>query len=469
MPSLFKSLFTTVVLIAAAPSLVHAEQFDTAYSDDGRYIESAGSANRTALAMLETPTGEVVQVSSISGGCGGSPVCPRLTYLTANGVYVVSYGVALSSSNGLESVTGAAIDSRGRIIVVGTSTPSVGGRNFRVLRFLPNGDLDTSFAGDGNTDVDFFGVDDYATAVAVDAYDNVIVVGQAGLSATDMDFGVARLRATDGTPDPGFSGDGKATMFFDLGATQKFDAPKAVAIAASGGRISIAGIAFDSAINRYRVALARFNGDGTPDTSFCAATCTVQGSYTNIHTGRRVYYFGSNTAHSDTAAGIAVAGNGDFFIVGETYANDGSGKRAAIARFAANGDYATEALNDGLGSNAAYRSVQLSDAIAQRVLVGGDSGPESNYLLLQAFSLGLTPLAGYGDCMNTTGFCFIGGTGLGDNGPDQAAALTLDRNGRPLFAGSFIASSGDFGKSLFARFTNASGPRPDLIFRNGFQ
>jgi hypothetical protein len=101
--------------------------------------------------------------------------------------------------------------------------------------------------------------------------------------------------------------------------------------------------------------------------------------------------------------------------------------------------------------------------------VAGDSGPGSNYLLLQAFSSGLAPLSGYGNCLGNTAFCFIGGTGLGDNGPDQAAALTLDRNGRALVAGTFVVSSGDFDEALFARFTNDTGPRPDLIFRNGFQ
>lgn len=469
MQSVLKPLFATIALIGSSATCVHAEQFDSSYSDDGRYTESGATADRHAVAMLETPSGDIVQVSWVDGGCGGSPACPQLTYLTANGTYIISIGAYLTSATGLESVAAAAIDSHGRIIVVGTSTPSVGARNFRVLRYLPDGNPDPSFAGDGNTDVDFFGVDDYATAVAVDADDNVVVVGQAGRSATDTDFGVARLRGSDGTPDTGFSGDGKAIAFFDLGSTQKFDVAKAVAIAASGGRISVAGIAYDSAINRFRVALARFNGDGTPDTAFCNTTCTVQGNYTAINNGKRVYYFGQNTAHSDTAAGIALAGNGDLFIVGETYATDGSSKRAAIARFAANGDYAAEALNDGLLNNAAYRSVQLSDASGQRVLAAGDSGPESNYLLLQAFSFDLTPLPGYGNCLSTTAFCFIGGTGLGDVGPDQAAALALDRNGRVLFAGAFVASSGDFKKSLFARFTNDTGPRPDLIFRNGFQ
>ena len=469
MPSVSKSLLAAVALFGSSATFIHAEQLDSTYSDDGRYIESVNTADRRAVAMLEMPNGQIVQVSSVDGGCGGSPACPRLTYLTVGGAYITSVGTNLSSAVGLESIAAAAIDSHGRVIIVGTSTPSVGGRNFRVLRYTPSGDLDASFAGDGNTDVDFFGVDDYATAVAVDANDNVVVVGQAGRSATDTDFGVARLRGSDGTPDSAFSGDGKATAFFDLGSTQKFDMPKAVAISASGDRIALAGIAYDSAISRFRVALARFNGDGSADATFCNTSCSLQGSYTAVNTGKRVYYFGSNTAHSDTAAGIALAGDGGLYVVGETYATDGSNKRAAIARFAANGDYVTEALNDGLGDNAAYRSVQLSDANAQRVLVAGDSGPAGNFLLLQAFSSGLAPLSGYGDCLSTTAFCFIGGTGLGDNGPDQAASLALDRAGRPLFAGTFVASAGDFGKALFARFTNATGPMPDLIFRNGFQ
>lgn len=127
-----------------------------------------------------------------------------------------------------------------------------------------------------------------------------------------------------------------------------------------------------------------------------------------------------------------------------------------------------QALNDGLLHNAGYGSVQLSDADGQRVLVAGDSGPGNNFLLLQAFSLYLAPLSGYGHCLSTKAFCFAGATDTGDIGPDQAESLTLDRQGRVLFASTFIESTGDFRKSLFARFTNY-GPKPDLIFRNGFQ
>ena len=60
------------------------------------------------------------------------------------------------------------------------------------------------------------------------------------------------------------------------------------------------------------------------------------------------------------------------------------------------------------------------------------------------------------------------GGGVSDFGQDFAGALNLDHNGRPLFAGTYVATSGDYKKALFARFTNSTGPKPDSIFRNGF-
>ena len=466
MRNVLKSLCVTVGLIGLSATYVHAEQFDTSFSGDGQYTVSFASKDRAAIAMLELPDGGHVLISTCPAVAGNSNACLAKSTLNANGGLVVS---SEGGFNGIETITGAAVDSRGRYVVIGTSVPGVNGlRNFRAIRFFPDGNNDASFGSIDGVEVDFFGLDDYATAVAIDANDNVVIVGQAGSGTTDTEFGIARFRAADGALDTSFGNAGKTAIAFDLGPTQKIDLPKAVAIAASGGRISIAGIAYDSAISRFRVALVRINSNGALDTTFCPTSCTLQGSYTAINNGRRVYYFGANTAHTDTPFGIALAGNGDFFIVGETYAADGSAKRAAIARFSSSGDYAAEALNDGLGNNAAYRSVQVSDANAQRVLVAGDSGPNGNYLLLQAFSSGLSPLAGYGDCLNNTAFCFIGGAGIGDNGPDQAGMLGLDRSGRPIYAGTFVASSGDYRKSLFARFTNNTGPKPDRIFRNGF-
>lgn len=463
MRNVLKSLCIAVGLIAASATSVHAEQFDTSFNGNGRYIDS--TPNLEPIAILEQSDGSLLQVSSKMGGCGANNACPVFTYLTAAGNYVTSSSPV---DPGLGSIVAAAIDSHGRIILVGESViaQSVGGSNFRVVRYLPNVSLDTSFGVNGIAEVDFNGLNDVPRAVAIDGDDNVIVVGDARLGASDTDFGIAKLRGSDGTLDTSFNGTGKRTVYFDLGSTALYDGAQAIALSANGNRMTLVGAAYDSAISRYKVALARLNRDGTYDTTFCATSCNAQGNYTNINNGRRVYYFGQNATNTDNAYGIALLGNGGFFIVGETYE---SGRHAVITRFVANGDAVFESLNDGLGGNAGYSSVQVSDANGMRVLAAGESGPNRSNLLLQAFDSNLETLSGYGDCLNTTAFCFSGGTGTSDNGSDAARSLNLDRLGRPLFAGSFVANSGDPRKAIFARFTNNTGPLPDRIFRNSFQ
>lgn len=458
-------LLATVASVSVWANCAQAEQFDSTYNGNGRYTEAWGGQDRKALATLERPDGNIVQVSTRFDGPLGTSV--SFTSLTANGTYIISISVG---NSGFETVTAAALDSRGRIIVVGTTAVSAT-RNFRVIRFLPNADLDTSFGTGGKVDIDVLGYDDYANAVAIDADDNVYVAGQAGLSSpTDTDFGVAKLRGSNGSLDTGFGGLGKATYAFDLGGAARFDTARAIAVSADGSRITLVGDAFDSAINRFRVGLIRLLRNANYDTSFCQTSCNFQGSYTSINTGKRVYYFGANTAHTDSAKSVALLGNGDFVIAGETYAANGSNKQAVVTRFSADGNETAEKINSGLGNNATFSSVQVSDANAARVLAIGHSGPTDNYLLLQAFNTALVPLGNYGNCLESnSGFCFIGGTGIGDSGPDAGVALNLDRSGRPLFAGTFVANGGDYAESLFARFTNATGPKPDIIFRNGFQ
>lgn len=469
MTSLFKPVFAVVALVSAWASYAHAEQFDTSFNGSGRYTDTFPAQHRDAIAMLERPDGGLVLISSCShpldlNACLGS------TFLNADGSLVSSQQ---RNFNGADTITGAAIDSRGRYVIAGTSLSGVTGlRNFRAMRLLPNGNVDASFGVAGYAEVDFNGLDDYANAVAIDADDNVIIVGEAGFSATDSDFGVVRLRGADGMLDTTFNGTGKKTVFFDLGNGSKFDRARGLAIAASGGRITVVGTAYDASIGVTgvdKVALARLNSDGTLDTSFCLVSCTFQGSYASINNGRRVYYFGSSTADTNAVTSVALLGNGDFYVVGASATSNGMtfSSRPAIARIFANGDYAAETVTAATGINNFYRSVQVSDATGQRVLVSGDF--DVGHLVMQAFTSSLVPTGGYGDCMGSSAFCITGGGGVSDDGPDRAGLLSLDRSGRPLFAGTYVAVSGDDRKALFARFTNATGPKPDRIFRNGFQ
>ena len=465
----FKRLLAIGILFASWASCASAEQFDPSFNGTGRSLEIGSGPNRSPIALLERPDGRLVQISyAVGTSCGPMYACPRLTYFNQAGQPTIAYDPL---GFDFEFLSAAAIDSQGRLILVGTSgLPSPTGRNFRVMRLLiTNGPaLDSSFGTNGAIDINFFGNNDYANAVAIDADDNILVVGEVGRTAPDTDFGIAKILASNGTLDTGFGVGGKRTIAFDLSSPER-DSARAVAISPSGDRITIVGNAYDSAISGYKVAMTRLTRNGIMDTTLCPGSCTIQGNYAAWNSGRRVYYFGANTAHQDFAYDLAVLGSGDFFVVGVTDSIDGMTERAAIARFYANGDYYAETLNSGLGTQAGYNTVQVSDATGERVLVGGGSGPFGNSnLVLQAFNPDLTLMTGYGDCLNTTAICFHGGPGTTDY-EDRAEQLTLDHLGRPLFAGVVVPSIGSWGSAMFARFTNDTGPKPDRIFRNGFQ
>jgi uncharacterized delta-60 repeat protein len=378
-------------------------------------------------------------------------------------------------SLGLVSVVAAAVDSRGRIVVIGSiAGPGANGSDFAIARFLGDGSDDLNFAGTGHTSVNF-GLgqnnNDVPQALAIDADDNIVVVGSTQRAMVgDYDFAIVRLRGSDGSLDTSFSGDGRTTVFFDLGPDLRIDQANAVAISNSG-KIVIGGIAYDSAISRTRPVLAQLNADGSLDSSFCNTACNLNAGYNTIFNGKRVYYFDRLSAHSDELLGIDVAANGDIVIAGTTYSDDGSVRKAAIARFTTLGAQTAEALEPGLNANGRFASVRFAEGLGSRVIAAGDSGPGPNYFLLQAFTSTLGFDNSYGNCLsNTSGFCFIGTTGLGDDGPNAAAHMSLDAHGQPLFTGTFhVSADPSRGHVLIQRFSNDFGPLPDRIFRHGFQ
>lgn len=458
----------TLLLLAVASAASRAEQIEPAFRST-----SNGVVSFTAIALLPQPGGNTVLVHAwpTQSGVCGDPVCIGIDRWDANSTAVGSRVKAAA----LQSVTAATVDSRGRIIVVGNyQGAGADGIDFGIVRFNPDGSDDTSFAGDGGTVVNFGlgqGNNDYPLAVAVDRDDNIIVAGSAQRSsAADSDFAIARLRAADGSLDTTFSGDGKATVFFDLGPSTRVDQANAVAVR-NDGKIVLGGIALDSAISRTRPVLAQLNKDGSPDTAFCNTSCTLNAGYTGISNGKRVYYFGALTAHSDEILGIDVAGNNDIVVAGTTYSDDGAARRGAVARFSGVGVQQSEQLEDGISGNARFTGVRFSDGIGTRVIATGDSGPGPNLFIAQGFGATLAPITGYGNCLtNTSGLCFIGGSGLADPGPNAAGQLHLDARGRPLFAGTFfISTDPDRGHNLSLRITNDTGPLPDQIFRNGLQ
>jgi uncharacterized delta-60 repeat protein len=153
-----------------------------------------------------------------------------------------------------DRANGVAIQDDGKIVAVGHAggEGSDAPGDFGLARYNPDGSLDHSFSGDGRQTTDFGGRDE-AQDVALQNDGKIVVVGQGGSD----DFAIARYN-TDGSLDSSFSGDGMLTTYVG-------DSAVAYAVVIqSDGKILAAG----QGGGVFGFALARYNTDGSPDTSF---------------------------------------------------------------------------------------------------------------------------------------------------------------------------------------------------------
>jgi uncharacterized delta-60 repeat protein len=195
---------------------------------------------------------------------------------------------------------GVAIQADGKIVVAGHSNG-----DFAVARYNADGSLDTSLDGDGKLTTDFGSTSDGAYSVAIQADGKIVVAGSSYNSGSKDDFAVARYN-TDGSLDTLFDGDGKLTTGFVSFSEDRADC---VAIQADG-KIVVAGHSRNGASGPRDFAVARYNTNGSLDTSFDSD-------------GKLTTNFGS----SDYAYGVAIQADGKIVVAGM------SGGDFAVARY----------------------------------------------------------------------------------------------------------------------------------------
>jgi uncharacterized delta-60 repeat protein len=160
------------------------------------------------------------------------------------------------------------------------------------------GDLDPTFSGDGKQTTDFRGGQSKATATVLQPDGKIVAVGSVLRSTSGdnsfSDFALARYNP-NGSLDTSFSGDGKLTTdFAGIGADDK-----ATGVALQdNGKIVVVGY---SGISSKDFAVARYNPNGTLDTSFSGD-------------GKQTTDFGGG----EGASGVAIQGNGKIVVVGTT-------------------------------------------------------------------------------------------------------------------------------------------------------
>lgn len=152
---------------------------------------------------------------------------------------------------------GVAVQADGKVVAAGYAFAGDGRYDFAVVRYNPDGALDTTFDGDGMVMTAVGERNDEARAVAIQADGKIVVAGfsESGAASSPFtgpdEFALARYN-TDGSLDGTFGAGGIVRTF----VRESYDRAYAVAIQPGDGKLVVAGSAMDD--TSQDVALARY-------------------------------------------------------------------------------------------------------------------------------------------------------------------------------------------------------------------
>lgn len=218
-----------------------------------------------------------------------------------------------------------AIQSDGKIVLVGRTLSAAGDYDVAVARLTADGVLDTTFDADGRR-VFWYDVgggdNDQGEAVAIQPDGKIVVASTVDIATGNTDMAVNRLN-TDGSTDCTFGGTCAGVLIpFNAGSpTNMVDFVFDVAI--MGRKIVVAG-AVDSPSGDRDMGFARLNADGSLDTTFGESS-----------SGKRRLPFNNGGSNYDSANAIALRGDGSIVAAGIAW--NASEADMAFARLALDG------------------------------------------------------------------------------------------------------------------------------------
>lgn len=282
------------------------------YNSDGTLDETFGSSgiittsfetNSYAFAVTIQPDNKIVVAGKIGASFG-------VVRYNSDGSLDSSFngtGVVMTSFGSNAGATDLVIQSDGKILVAGNvgpdwDTPG----DFALVRYNTNGSLDTSFNSTGKLVKDLGG-DDFASALVLRPNGKIVVAGR-----TAGNFAIMQC-TTDGSLDTSFNSTG--IVMTDFGGA---DFATDLVVQLDGKILATGG-------GGGYFALARYNTDGTLDTSFGNG-------------GKLTTDFGTS---GDNASGIALQATGEAIVVGTTHYD------FALVRYGSSGNLDNSFGNDG--------------------------------------------------------------------------------------------------------------------------
>ena len=237
---------------------------DSTFGTGGRVTGGFSSTADRANAVAIQPDGKIVAAGSSEGFFA-------LIRFNSNGSIDPSFGPfgdgvvrTNVSGGGTSQINAVVIQGDGKIVAAGrVGDATAHTLDFAVLRYKTDGGLDTAFGTGGGTNTDFFSGNDAALALVMQPDGKFVAAGSASRGdSTSPDFALVRLNP-DGSRDSTFGSGGKVTT--DFSSSQ--DGIYGIALQ-SDGQIVAAGFTYIPSENNDKFALARYKTDGGLDADF---------------------------------------------------------------------------------------------------------------------------------------------------------------------------------------------------------
>jgi uncharacterized delta-60 repeat protein len=413
-----RSLALAIVLVTASGAI------DPTFGHGGKV--GAPVASRQIAHALSVQAGGKLVVAGATSGSGSGSALVRfgfgLTRYGASGALDTSFGAAhtgtvrtLVGPKGDEAYA-LVVQPDGKLVAAGLSRRTRTSVDIAVIRYTAKGALDTSFgaahSGIVRTTV---GPSSRAFALALQPDGKILAAGST-FNGTNTDFVIVRYTA-GGSLDPTFGTGGVVTTSLASGGDTAF----AIAvqpdgkIVAAGSTSTAAHIGHDDDIG-----LARYNTDGSLDTSFGVG-------------GKTRTALGSS---DDAARALAIQPDGRLVIAG--YSVTGGRVGSVLVRYMSNGTLDSSFGAGGKvlpGALAGYRGdglvLQPDGKLATANSAPGPNPPKSRFAVARYLSNG-SPDPSFG----VNGRTITATAGLASD----AAALVRQADGKLVIAGTVVTN-----------------------------
>jgi uncharacterized delta-60 repeat protein len=412
---------------------------DTSFGTNGKTFTSFGAVDKGRGAVV-LADGSILVAGSANNGVDQDFA---LAKYTTSGVLDSTFGISgkvqTDFATGDECAYALTVQPDGKIVVSGSAQ---GAGNFAVARYLANGTLDTSFSQDGKTLPDGGRTSYESYAVLVQSTGRIVAVG----------YGKGYYSNSEAFTLYGLTSDGAMDNDFGLEFAMTYTKSQDMAIQGDG-KIVVGGYTRTDYSQDEDFLLARYNTDGSLDTSFGKNGLSI------VDIGLTY----------DEANVIEIQSDGKILLAGDTCDDTHMNCQMGMARFNTNGSLDTSFGVGGIITTKAGKDMfVINDITLQsdgKIILGGTgynaggSGfPDSDFILVRYNQSGVLD--------SSFGSAGIVVTDIGN--ADGISSLLIQTDGKILAAGNsaYYLAPDFYGDFVLARY-NPDGTLDSSFGTNG--